>query len=55
MADNKLLNMVETLFKGMDGFISTKTVVGDPIEAGGAVIIPLVRVHFPTAIRKRAQ
>ena len=44
MADNKLLNTVETLFKGMDGFISTKTVVGDPIEAGGAVIIPLVDV-----------
>lgn len=44
MADNKLLNTVETLFKGMDGFISTKTVVGDPIEAGGAIIIPLVDV-----------
>ena len=44
MAENKLLGTVETLFKGMDSFISTKTVVGEPIEAGGAVIIPLVDV-----------
>ena len=44
MAENKLLDTVETLFKGMDSFISTKTVVGDPIEAGGAIIIPLVDV-----------
>ena len=44
MAENKLLDTVETLFKGMDSFISAKTVVGDPIEAGGAIIIPLVDV-----------
>ena len=44
MAESKILDTVEALFKGMDSFISTKTVVGDPIEAGGAIIIPLVDV-----------
>ena len=29
MADNKFNTTVEALFKGMDGFLSTKTVVGD--------------------------
>lgn len=29
MADNSFNNTVESLFKGMDSFITTKTVVGD--------------------------
>lgn len=44
MTEHKLLDTMETLFKGMDSFISTRTVVGEPIQAGGAVIIPLVDV-----------
>ena len=35
MADNSFNNTVESLFKGMDSFITTKTVVGD---AGGCII-----------------
>ena len=31
MNDNTFSNTVEALFKGMNGFISTKTVVGDAI------------------------
>ena len=29
MADNNFKNTVETLFKGMDSVVSTKTVVGE--------------------------
>lgn len=37
---------VESLFKGMDGFITTKTVVGDAIHIGDTIILPLVDVSF---------
>ncbi len=44
MADNHFSDALETLFKGMDEFISTKTVVGEPIHIDGAIILPLVDV-----------
>ena len=34
MADNSFHTTVESLFKGMDSFITTKTVVGDAIHIG---------------------
>lgn len=37
---------VESLFKGMDSFISSKTVVGDAIHIGETIILPLVDVSF---------
>lgn len=40
---------VESLFKGMENFVTTKTVVGDPIQLKGAVILPLVDVSFGCA------
>ena len=43
MADNSFHTTVESLFKGMDSFITTKTVVGDTI------ILPLVDVSFGVA------
>lgn len=47
MADNNLLATVESLFKGMDGFITTKTVVGDAVRFDdGTIILPLVEVSF---------
>lgn len=36
----------QSLFEGMDGFLSTKTVVGEPIYIGDTIIIPLVNVSF---------
>ena len=42
-------NTVESLFKGMDSFISTKTVVGDAIHIGDTIILPLVDVTFGVA------
>ena len=37
---------VESLFKGMDSFITTKTVVGDAVTIGDTIILPLVDVSF---------
>ena len=44
MADNQFVSTVESLFKGMDQFVTTKTVVGEAVRAGDAVILPLVDV-----------
>ena len=49
MADNSFNNTVESLFKGMDSFISTKTVVGDAVHIGDTIILPLVDVSFGVA------
>ena len=49
MADNSFNNTVESLFKGMDSFITTKTVVGDAIHIGDKIILPLVDVSFGVA------
>ena len=49
MADNSINNTVESLFKGMDNFITTKTVVGDAIHIGDTIILPLVDVSFGVA------
>ncbi|MBR0146528.1 MAG: sporulation protein [Eubacterium sp.] len=44
---NDFNTTVGTLFKGMDAFLSTKTVVGDPIRVSDDTsIIPLVDVNF---------
>lgn len=38
---------VQALFKGMDGFLTTKTVVGDAVKFDdGTIILPLVDVSF---------
>ena len=49
MAEHNFQNTVETLFKGMDSFITTKTVVGDAITAGDTILLPLVDVSFGVA------
>ena len=49
MADNSFNNTVESLFKGMDSFITTESVVGDAIHIGDTIILPLVDVSFGVA------
>ncbi len=50
MADNQFQTTVDSLFKGMESFITTKTVVGDAITmADGTIILPLVDVSFGVA------
>ena len=46
MAENQFNTTVESLFKGMDSFITTKTVVGDAVHIGETIILPLVDVSF---------
>lgn len=43
---NTFENTVESLFKGMENFITTKTVVGDAINVGDTIILPLIDVSF---------
>lgn len=46
MADMNFKGTVEALFHGMDGIVSSKTVVGDAIHIGDTIILPLVDVSF---------
>lgn len=49
MANMNIDGTISTLFQGMDGFISSKSVVGDPIKVGETIIIPLLDVNFGMA------
>ncbi|MBP3326457.1 MAG: sporulation protein [Coprococcus sp.] len=49
MANMNVEGTLSTLFNGMDGFVSTKSVVGEPIYAGDSIIIPLLDVNFGMA------
>lgn len=46
MADSNFKGTVEALFRGMDGVVSSKTVVGEAIHIGDTIILPLVDVSF---------
>lgn len=47
MSNNNFNETVESLFKGMDSFLTTKTVVGDAVKFDdGTIILPLVDVSF---------
>lgn len=46
MQENNFNNTVQSLFKGMDSFLTTKTVVGDAVHIGDTIILPLVEVTF---------
>lgn len=46
MIDNSFQSTVTSLMQGVDGFLSSKTVVGEPINIGETIIIPLVDVSF---------
>lgn len=46
MAENNFQETVSSLFKGMDSFISAKTVVGDAVTVKDTIILPLVDVSF---------
>lgn len=49
MTDHTFNATVESLFKGMDSFITTKTVVGEAIHIGDTILLPLVDVSFGVA------
>ncbi|MCM1497629.1 MAG: GerW family sporulation protein [Clostridium sp.] len=46
---NDFSTTVASLFQGMDKFLTTKTVVGEPTTVGDTIILPLVDVSFGVA------
>ncbi len=47
---NNFGETMESLFKGMDSFISSKTVIGDAVKFDdGTIVLPLVDVSFGVA------
>lgn len=46
MQENNFPKVVESLLKGMDTVLSTKTVVGEATQIGDTIILPLVDVTF---------
>ena len=56
MAENQFPSTIDALFKGMDNFITTKTVVGEPVKIdANTTIIPLVDVSCGMAAGSFAQ
>ena len=46
MSDTNFQNAIESLMSGMNAFVSSKTIVSDPIIIGDTTLIPLVDVSF---------
>lgn len=46
MSGNNFNEVVNSMMQGMESFLSSKTVVGEPTQAGDTTIIPLVDVTF---------
>lgn len=46
MAENNFSGVIESLMKGMNTVLSTKTVVGEATKIGDTIILPLVDVTF---------
>jgi len=46
MSENNFVSTVESLFHGMDNFITASTVVGEAIHIGDTIILPLADVTF---------
>lgn len=44
--ENNFKDTVNSLFKGLDTFISAKIVVGEAVHVGDTIILPLVDVTF---------
>ena len=46
MAENNFSGVIDSLMKGMNGILSTKTVVGEATKIDDTIILPLVDVNF---------
>ncbi len=44
--NNNITEVVNTLIKGMDGFLTSKTVVGEATKIDDTIILPFVDVSF---------
>ena len=51
MAENAKINdSVKSLLSGLDGFISSKTVIGTPIEVNGTLILPVTDIQVGVGV-----
>ena len=50
-SENNFKSTVDSLFRGMDSFMTSKTVVGEPITMGDTIILPLMEVSFGVAAK----
>ena len=50
MAEDTKVSLMNEVFKGLDHFVKSDTVVGEPIQADGATIIPLLEVTCGMAV-----
>lgn len=55
MSDNNFNGVINSMMKGMESFLSSKTVVGEPAQIGDTTIIPLVDVTFGVGAGASAQ
>lgn len=46
MAESSFNSVVNSLLEGMEGFLSSKTVVGEPVIVKDTILIPFVDVSF---------
>lgn len=46
MAENNFTGVIDSLMKGMNAVLGTKTVVGEATQVGDTIILPLVDVSF---------
>lgn len=46
MSDNNFNGVINSMMQGMEKFLSSKTVVGEPTQIGDTIIVPLVDVTF---------
>ena len=46
---------VDALFRGMENFMTSKTVVGEPVRVGDTILIPLVDVSFGMMTSSKAE
>lgn len=46
MAESKISTTVQSMFNGMDKFMSSKTVVGEVVHIKDKIIVPLIDVSF---------
>lgn len=46
MAENNFNGVIDSLMKGMNAVLATKTVVGEATKVGDTIILPLVDVSF---------
>lgn len=49
MADNNFNGVIDSLMRGMNSVLNTKTIVGEPTQIGDTIILPLMDMTFGVA------